>query len=111
MKIGCGQPEADVRRPEDSGIVQQAVNVLIMAAVQDQEQEHHRGLTTVLVRTTKAGTVTMTLGPQWCSGDTRCDRPSCHRRPGHDIVRVAERDTERQPERRQIHEAECAEDY
>ena len=31
-----------VRRPDDSGIVQQAVNVLIMAAVQDQEQEHQK---------------------------------------------------------------------
>ena len=41
VKINCGQPEAGVRKLESTIRVQQASDVLIMATVQDQENEHH----------------------------------------------------------------------
>ena len=44
VKINCGQPEAGVRKLESTIRVQQASDVLIMATVQDQENEHHRRL-------------------------------------------------------------------
>ena len=42
MKIDCVPAESGVRKPENTIIVQAGMNVLIMATVQDQEEEHHR---------------------------------------------------------------------
>ena len=41
VKINCGLPEAGVRRFESTTWVQQASDVLIMATVQEPEDEHH----------------------------------------------------------------------
>ena len=49
MKIDCVPAEQVVRKPENTIIVQQALNFLIMATVQDQENEHTEDSTTVLV--------------------------------------------------------------
>ena len=49
VKIDCVPAKQVVRKPENTIIVQQALNFLIMATVQDQENEHTEDSTTVLV--------------------------------------------------------------
>ena len=54
----------------------QALDILIMATAQDQEEEHHMDLTTVLVRVRKQSLWRWCLGTSWCSRDTETREPS-----------------------------------
>ena len=56
VKINCVPAEQVVRRPANTVIVEQAVDFLAMATVQDQENEHAEDSTTVLLDLQDEGT-------------------------------------------------------